>query len=148
MCICGFFFLSVFLFICNDMLSVLSMVWCNDIDLCMYVAVQQWSTKLLFLFLLFNIQIIETKTKEFISFLLNATSYFFLVSSLFFQFCVFSKYVADFFFFLHYRSHKQNVFVWKSFFRNFILLLLYQRKNQPKKVLLIRFLAKETNRQW
>ena len=31
--------------ICNDLLSVLFVVWCNDIDLCLYVAVQQWSTK-------------------------------------------------------------------------------------------------------
>ena len=36
-----FHFSVYFLFICNDMLSVLSMVRCNDIDLCLYVAVQQ-----------------------------------------------------------------------------------------------------------
>jgi len=127
------FFLSVFLFICNDMLSVLSMVWCNDIDLCMYVAVQQWSTKLLFLFLLFNIQIIETKTKEFISFLLNATSYFFFVSSLFFQFCFFQSTLQTSSF-LHYRSHTQSVFVWKSFFFEILFCCYYikEKLNQKK----------------
>ena len=50
-CLYVFFFsMYFFLYMQWHVVCLLYGIWCNDIVQCLYVAVQQWSTKLLFLF--------------------------------------------------------------------------------------------------
>lgn len=60
-CLCICFFFSQCIFICMQWYVVCIIYGMMQRYRFMYVAVQQWSTKLLFLFILFNILIIETK---------------------------------------------------------------------------------------
>lgn len=113
-------FFNVFFFTCNYIIFVLFVLFSFGLMQryrCLYVAVQQWSTK----FNIFNIKK-NTKTSFFclfnLQFSLVCTQAIFLslfwfvflewlyVSSLFFQFLKFSFYL---FFFLHYRQYTQRV---------------------------------------
>jgi len=134
-----FFFLWVYFYL-YAMTCCLSYFWycCNDIDLCMYVAVQQWSTKLLFLFFLFNIANNRNKKNKnkriyFVSFKCDKLFYFLSplcsFSFVFFQ----STLQTSSFSFCTIDHINRMCLCGRVSFRNFILLLLYQRKKSTKK---------------